>query len=95
MSGPYTYVGEYPAQNECLGVYGIFERSKRNDDISKMGKYEVCIPKSRILVQGILRDTAGKNTKAIKQYIADQLKRDAESDQLSMFDPRNPFTGSK
>ena len=55
MSGPYTYVGEYPAQNECLGVYGIFERSKRNDGISKMGKYEVCIPKSRILVQGILR----------------------------------------
>lgn len=34
-------------------------------------------------------DTVGKNTKAIKAYIADQLKRDRESDQLSMFDPRD------
>ena len=31
----------------------------------------------------------------IKEYIADQLKRDKESDQLSMYDPRDPFTGSK
>ena len=40
-------------------------------------------------------DTVGKNTKAIKTYIAEQLKRDKESDQLSMFDPRDPFMGSK
>ena len=40
-------------------------------------------------------DTVGKNTKAIKQYIADQLKRNQESDQLAMFEPRDPFKGSK
>ena len=40
-------------------------------------------------------DTVGKNTKAIKEYIGDQLKRDHESDQLSMYDPKDPFTGSK
>ena len=40
-------------------------------------------------------DTVGKNTKAIKEYIADQLKRDQDSDQISMFDPRDPFMGSK
>lgn len=39
--------------------------------------------------------TVGKNTKAITEYIADQLKRDKEADQLSIFDPRDPFTGSK
>ena len=33
--------------------------------------------------------------KAIKEYIARQLKVDKESDQLSLFDPRDPFTGSK
>ena len=78
MSRPYTYVGEYPAQNEHFGIYGIF--AYRNREFWCKGYYV---------------DTAGKNTKAIKEYIADQLKRDAESDQLSMFDPRNPFTGSK
>ena len=32
---------------------------------------------------------------AIKKYIANQLKQDQEMDQLSLFDPRDPFTGSK
>ncbi len=50
MSRPYSYAGEYPAQNERFGIYGIFERKKCIDDISEMGKYEVCIPKLRILV---------------------------------------------
>ena len=60
-----------------------------------MGKYEICVPKSRVLVQGILRYTVGKNTKAIQEYISEQLKRDKESDQISLFDPRDPFMGSK
>ena len=50
MSGSHTYVGEYTAQNERFGIYGIFEREEQPDDIPKMGEYEVCIPKSRILV---------------------------------------------
>lgn len=45
--------------------------------------------------KGYYVDTVGKNTKAIKEYIAHQLKVDKESDQLSLFDPRDPFTGSK
>lgn len=40
-------------------------------------------------------DTVGKNTAAIKSYIVNQLKQDQEMDQLSSFDPRDPFTGSK
>ena len=50
MSGSYTYVGEYTDQNERFGIYGIFEREEQSDDIPKMWEYEVCIPKSRILV---------------------------------------------
>ena len=45
--------------------------------------------------KGYYVDTAGKNTKAIKEYISNQLKHDKESDQLSLFDPRDPFMGSK
>ena len=40
-------------------------------------------------------DTAGKNTAAIKEYIANQLEEDKKIDQLSIPDPRDPFTGSK
>ena len=39
--------------------------------------------------KGYYVDTVGKNTKAIKEYITKQLERDKESDQLSMFDPRD------
>ena len=45
--------------------------------------------------KGYYVDTVGKNTKAIKTYIANQLKSGREADQLSLFDPRDPFTGSK
>ena len=40
-------------------------------------------------------DTAGKDAKAIKEYIVNQLEQDKQADQLSMFDPRDPFTGSR
>lgn len=39
--------------------------------------------------------TVGKNTTAIKEYIANQLERDKEMDQLVLFDPKDPFMGSK
>lgn len=39
--------------------------------------------------------TVGKNTTAIKEYIANQLERDKEMDQLALFDPKDPFMGSK
>ena len=45
--------------------------------------------------KGYYVDTVGKNTKAIKEYRAEQLKKDRESDQMSIFDPRDPFMGSK
>ena len=50
MSGSHTYVSEYTAQNERFGIYGIFEREEKSDDITKMEEYEICIPKPRILV---------------------------------------------
>ena len=42
--------------------------------------------------RGYYVDTVGKNTKKIKEYIANQLKEDKESEQLT-FDLENPFKG--
>ena len=36
-----------------------------------------------------------QEVKKIKEYIENQLKVDREMDQLSIFDPRDPFAGSK
>ena len=45
--------------------------------------------------KGYYVDTVGKNTTAINEYIANQLERDKEMDQLVLFDPKDPFMGSK
>ena len=45
--------------------------------------------------RGYYVDTVGKNTQAIKEYIENQLKADKEADQLSIFDPNDPFKGGK
>ena len=45
--------------------------------------------------KGYYVDTVGKNTKAIQNDIAEQLKKDQETDRFSIYDPRDPFTGSK
>ena len=50
MPRPHTHVGEDTAQNERVGIYGIPERQERDNNIPKMGKYEICLPKQRILV---------------------------------------------
>ena len=45
--------------------------------------------------KGYYVDTVGKNTKAIKEYIANQLEKDRIGDQMSIFDPQDPFTGGR
>ena len=43
--------------------------------------------------KGYYVDTVGKNTTAIKEYIANQLERDKEMDQLVLFDPKEFMCG--
>ena len=45
--------------------------------------------------RGYYVDTVGKNKKAIEEYIRNQLEEDYSSDQISMKEYMDPFTGSK
>jgi len=45
--------------------------------------------------RGYYVDTAGKNAKKIAEYIANQLKEDQVSDQMTLKEYIDPFTGSK
>ena len=42
--------------------------------------------------RGYYVDTVGKNTKAITQYIKNQLENDRMTDQLALFDPKDPIS---
>ena len=59
----------------------------------KYGNMKFAYRNREFWCKGYYVDTIGKNTKVIKEYIADQLKKDREQDQLSLFDPRDPFMG--
>ena len=61
----------------------------------KWGNVKFAYRNREFWCKGFYVDTVGKNTKMIKEYISNQLKRDKESNQLSIFDLRDPFTGSK
>ena len=45
--------------------------------------------------RGYYVDTVGKNTKAIQEYIKEQLQEDIANDQLTLKEYIDPFTGSK
>jgi putative transposase len=45
--------------------------------------------------RGYYVDTVGKNAKRIEEYIRNQLQEDIACDQMSFFEPTDPFTGQK
>ena len=47
------------------------------------------------LCRGYYVDTVGRNEKAIKEYVNNQLQEDIMNDQLSFKEYIDPFTGSK
>lgn len=47
----------------------------------------------RFWCRGYYVDTVGRNQKRIEEYIQNQLKEDYQADQLSLFEPVEPFTG--
>ena len=61
----------------------------------KYGNMKLAYRNREFWCKGYYVDTVGKNTRAIKKYIGEQLKQDKEADQMSLFDPRDPFTGSR
>lgn len=61
----------------------------------RFGNMKFAYRNCKFWCKGYYVDTVGKNTTAIKEYIANQLERDKEMDQLVLFDPKDPFMGSK
>ena len=61
----------------------------------KYGNLKFAYRSREFWCKGYYVDTTGKNTEVIKRYIANQLKEDRLNDQLSIYDPVDPFTGSK
>ena len=59
----------------------------------RFGNMKFAYRNRKFWCRGYYVDTVGKNTKAIKEYIANQLEVDRKTEQLALFDPRDPLKG--
>ena len=84
-----------PPKMSVSGFMGYLKGKSALLIFQKWGNMKFAYRNREFWCKGYYVDTAGKNTKAIKEYIANQLKQDRESDQLSLFDPQDPFMGNK
>ena len=84
-----------PPKISVSGFMGYLKGKSSLMIFQRFGNMKFAYRNREFWCKGYYIDTVGKNTKAIKEYIANQLKRDKEEDQLSLFDPRDPFAGSK
>lgn len=84
-----------PPKMSVSGFMGYLKGKSSLMIFQKYGNMKFAYRNCEFWCKGYYVDTVGKNTAAIKSYIANQLKQDREMDQLSLFDPRDPFTGSK
>ena len=84
-----------PPKMSVSGFMGYLKGKSALLIFQKWGNMKFAYRNREFWCKGYYVDTAGKNTKAIKEYIANQLKHDKESDQLALFDPQDPFMGNK
>ena len=84
-----------PPKISVSGFMGYLKGKSSLIIFQKYGNMKFAYRNREFWCKGYYVDTVGKNTKTIKEYIATQLEKDKQSDQLSIFDPRDPFTGGK
>ena len=84
-----------PPKLSISGFMGYLKGKSSLMIFQRWGNMKFAYRNREFWCRGYYVDTAGKNTAAIKEYIAKQLEEDRKIDQLSIPDPRDPFTGSK
>lgn len=82
---------EIPPKMSVSSFMGYLKGKSSLMIFQKYGNMKFAYRNREFWCRGYYVDTVGKNTKAIKEYISNQLKHDRESDQLSLFDPKDPF----
>lgn len=84
---------EIPPKMLVLGFMGFLKGKSSQMIYEKWGNARFKYRNRSFWCRGYYVDTVGKNTKKIKEYIANQLKEDQASEQLA-FDMDDPFKGN-
>ena len=84
-----------PPKMSVSGFMGFLKGKSSLMIYQKWGSMKFKYRNRQFWCRGYYVDTVGKNTKAIKEYFATQLKQDKGSSQMSIDDLDDPFTGNK
>ena len=84
-----------PPKMSVSGFMGFLRGKSSLMIYQKWGSMKFKYRNRQFWCRGYYVDTVGKNTKAIKEYFATQLKQDKGSSQMSIDDLDDPFTGNK
>lgn len=79
-------------KKEFFGCGGV---AKIDNLQNKLTAYDDKYGSRHFWCRGYYVDTVGRNKKVIEQYIREQLEEDFSSDQISMKEYVDPFTGAK
>ena len=74
-----------PPKMSVSGFMGFLKGKSSLMIFQRFGNMKFAYRNREFWCRGYYVDTVGKNTKAIQQYIANQLERDKKDDQLSLF----------
>lgn len=80
-----------PPKMSVSGFMGYLKGKSSLMLFQRFGNMKYAYRNREFWCKGYYVDRVGKNTKAIKEYIANQLKADKQADQMSIFDSRDPF----
>ena len=84
---------EIPPKMSVSGFMGFLKGKSSQMIYEKWGNARFKYRNRSFWCRGYYVDTVGKNTKKIKEYIANQIREDRASEQLA-FDMDNPFKGN-
>lgn len=92
MPKPYSYVARNSAKIQCIR----YKKGKSSLLIhERHGNLKYRYGNRSFWCRGYYVDTTGKSTQRIAKYIQNQLKEDQISDQITMKEYEDPFTGGK
>lgn len=90
-----SYGSVNTAKIQYFKRYGVFERKKFLNDFDRHANLKYKYGNRHFWCRGYYVDTVGRNEKAIREYVKNQLQEDIANDQISIQEYVDPFTGEQ
>ena len=92
-AGSYPFICRNTAKVCSIGFYGISKGTSSLMIFDRHANLKYQYGNRHFWCRGYYVDTVGRNEKAIAEYVRNQLQEDIATDQISLKEFKDPFTG--